>query len=1779
VLITTNTANAGVFADYTLLEEWTELEINPVQTVYNEVVVPIPASFVGQNVRIAFVMAGDNGDRWLVDNVSVVSQCIDPSNLGANSFGLTTANLTWTNNSGATSWEIEILPAAAIPTETGVVYNGAPPYPATGLTQDTDYKFYVRALCADGGTSEWVGPFFFSTVALGATCNAPIEIATLPYSTTNNTSNFGDDYSGSPGASGCGSTAAYLNGDDVVYSYTAPANGNISINVTNNGTYSGVFVYTSCANIGVNCAAGAVAGFTAVPLSIPTFAVTAGQTYYVVISTWATPQTTPYTLTIQQVNCAPPVGLPTTGIGQTSAQLSWTNPSGATSWQVVVQAPGAGIPAGAGTTATTNTNYLAGGLTPATPYEYYVRADCGNGTFSAWAGPYLFNTSICDVADQCNFTFVMTDSFGDGWNGNTMTISQNGIPVATIGSTFTTGVGPVSVTVPLCDGLPFQLYWNAGGSFAGEVGVSVVNSFNQTIYTKAPGTGVQNSLLYTTTVDCDTPACLPPTGLSVSQISTDQVDLEWDGPATGDWEYVVVPAGDPAPADSDTGIATTTNPATATGLTAATNYEFYVRINCVGGTTSTWAGPFAFTTAVCELANQCVYDFVMTDSFGDGWNGNTMTISQNGATVAVIGPSFTTGLGPVTVSVALCNNEPLELFWNAGGAFAGEVGVSIVNNFDQTIYTKAPGTGVQNSSLYTTTVDCNNPACLPPGSLTATNITTTEADLGWGGPATGNWEYVIVPQGDPAPTDTTPGVATTTNPAEVSGLTPSTAYSFYIRLICDGGTPSAWAGPYNFNTQCTAFDVPFYEGFNSDSDTEFCWTVNNQNGDNDTWNMNYQFNTFEGNQVAVINTDFNNGNNNDWLISPAINLTGNQRLKFHQRVQSSFEPNDFEVLVSTTGTNPADFTIPLIPLASYDNTGYVEYIVNLEDAGTLITGPVHIAWHVPNGGLDGWILYIDNVIVEDIPPCPEVTDLAVANITQTSAELSWEAGSDETQWEVWVLPIGSPEPTEPGTVVTENPYTATDLEPGTPYVFYVRANCGDVDGDSVISNPETFVTALVNDDCDGAVDVPVNPDAECDEFVSGSMTGATGSGVTQTCITWTDIEYDVWYSFVAEANTHSVTVNNITGGLFLQQILFEGDDCGNLTQLSCGDTSEVYTGLVPGNTYYVMVYTTFFNDPSAITSFDICIKTPVPPISVSADQYTMEELVQEVLIGSDCALVSNVTSSQGSDFGGEASIGYFDQNGSTFPFENGIVMATGGISEAPGPNPGNATFDPFGWPGDADLSAIIAEGGNTGALNNASVLEFDFVPFSDEISFDFLFASSEYGTFQCFFSDAFAFILTGPTTDLMGDNLAVIPGTTIPVSVVNIRDTQYNTGCASANVEYFGQYNPNNPEASAIGYNGQTVVMQASASVIAGETYHIKLVIADYSDAAVNSAVFLGGGSFNIGEPEFGTDLVIEDGNAVCAGGQVLLDTEMDPDTYDFIWYQNEEVIDGETGPSYEVTEAGTYKVEVYYENTDCFVDEEIVVEFYDPIEDITGVPDDLTACDATGFATFDLTENDAAVLEGLENPDDYAVTYHATAEDAENGVSPIGPEYTNTTQFQQTVYVRIENTVSGCYGVKEFDLIIQDLTPEFDMTEDFTICDGGTGTITVTPTNFDGTQVTYTWTLDGDPIAANTATITVTEAGIYEVTIDNTGCEATGSVTVTVAPTPVPDAPADVTACDSYTLPALTVGNYYTATGGQGDMLAAGDVITATQTLYVYAVSDTNPDCTAENSFVVTIN
>jgi hypothetical protein len=131
-----------------------------------------------------------------------------------------------------------------------------------------------------------------------------------------------------------------------------------------------------------------------------------------------------------------------------------------------------------------------------------------------------------------------------------------------------------------------------------------------------------------------------------------------------------------------------------------------------------------------------------------------------------------------------------------------------------------------------------------------------------------------------------------------------------------------------------------------------------------------------------------------------------------------------------------------------------------------------------------------------------------------------------------------------------------------------------------------------------------------------------------------------------------------------------------------------------------------------------------------------------------------------------------------------------------------------------------------------------------------LFASEEYGSFQCSFSDAFAFLLTDLETGIT-TNLAVVPNTTTPISVVTIRDSANNTACPSANPEYFGAYfGGNNANSAAANFNGQTIAMTASSAIIPNHPYHIKMVIADRNDSAYDSAVFIQAGSFDAGQSQ-----------------------------------------------------------------------------------------------------------------------------------------------------------------------------------------------------------------------------------------------------------------------------------------------------------------------------------------
>ena len=245
------------------------------------------------------------------------------------------------------------------------------------------------------------------------------------------------------------------------------------------------------------------------------------------------------------------------------------------------------------------------------------------------------------------------------------------------------------------------------------------------------------------------------------------------------------------------------------------------------------------------------------------------------------------------------------------------------------------------------------------------------------------------------------------------------------------------------------------------------------------------------------------------------------------------------------------------------------------------------------------------------------------------------------------------------------------------------------------------------------------------------------------------------------------------------------------------------------------------------------------PITVSTTNHTVPQLVNNVLINSPCVSATNITWRTGSDFGSSNGIGYFENTNASLPMQSGIILSTGDILNAPGPNTSILNDGSAAWTGDASLNATMAAAGYPMTSTNASVLEFDFTPISPNFSFDFVFASEEYGNFQCQYSDAFAFLLTNMTTGVT-TNLAVVPNTTTPISVVTVRDFLYNSSCSSVNAQYFGSFNGGSAAAgSAINFNGQTVLLTAGSVLTPNTPYHIKLVIGDRTDPQSDSSIFI----------------------------------------------------------------------------------------------------------------------------------------------------------------------------------------------------------------------------------------------------------------------------------------------------------------------------------------------------
>ncbi|WP_298901354.1 choice-of-anchor L domain-containing protein [uncultured Psychroserpens sp.] len=1413
--------------------------------------------------------------------------------------------------------------------------------------------------------------------------------------------------------------------------------------------------------------------------------------------------------------CNFPSGITVTNITSTSADISWTAGGTETEWEVVVQPLGTGEPTGSGT-ATTDNPFTATGLSAITEYEVFVRANCGADGFSIWSSVGNFE-SACDVFVPEyleDFTTIIPNCWDEAADGDATTGPMNlgggdWGPDGFLNNGFD-GAYKINlwqaaksdwIISPQFDltGGPFQVDFDFGimqfasSTTAGTLGsddtvqlfISTDNgtswtnliTFDNTTVVPVTGTQVVSDLTAYSgqtvqfailgsegTVD-DTedndvfidnfrvrliPSCQEPSGLTVANVGGTTADISWTaGGAETSWEYVVQPLGTGMPSGPGTTVAMTS--VNETGLTFQTDYEVWVRGNCDADGFSSWIGPVTFTTTVqSDYTIDCTQPPTQINYCYDNNDTTNWTFTST-------------------------DGSPIRLTFNAGGIESCCDDILVYDGADNTaplIYQGNNGgdlSGLQFDSTGDTMfmeIDADGSVSCASGSFCCTT----------------QWDFTVACATCVQPEATYSVVSNCTVGPEffVDVDLTSLGSATSITLSDDQGsadqTVSATGivtfGPYDNNTPVVISvandDDPNCMLTSESLTQEFC-IDNIVDCSAGPLNAFYCYENNDANQFSYTSSD-----------GSPVRITINSG-------EIEGDPFDFLVVLDTDGVTEL--------YNGEGNDGVLDGLVFQSTGDTIffqITSDGSVSCSSGSFCCSDGIDYT-------------VTCATCVNPTATYQVIDDCDNGDQFLIDVNVASLGDATSLTISNNIDANTVAATaaGVYQVGPFPFGVDVVVtinNDQDANCVINSDAIQLLACPPDNdnpCDATV-AGVNADDSCDIITPGTLLEATPSGIADGSCAG-DPDDDVWFEFTAVDEFQIIQFLNITGGGFFQDLdhaVYEGT-CDAPVELYCSpDTASLTPALTIGNTYYIRVFSA--GDDGVDYTFDLCIRPGTGNVSVDQDTYTVEELVVDILIDSPCAQITNITFSTGTDFGDVNGIGYFTSDEGSFPFEDGIILTSGDASRAGGPNFNAMSDGGFGWPGDPELDAEV--GINS---NNASIIEFDFVPLSDEISFDFLMASEEYngstgGTFECTFSDAFAFLLTdedGNTT-----NLAVLPGTNTPILVTNIHPE--NPGCPAINEEYFGGYVPQN--LPPISFDGRTEVFTAFSEVNIGENYHIKLVIADATDAALDSGVFLKAGSFDIGEVELGEDITIASGTAACVGEQIVLETQAL--SVDHVWFKDGFVIENETSNTLVVTEDGTYTTQIIF-SPSCIISDEILVEFL-PLP-IANMPPDLVGCSiGNDTAVFNLSDNDLAILGDTQSPDDFTVTIHLTEQDAIDGVNPLVSPYTSLSN-PQTVYAQVTNNATGCTNTTSFDLVLG-TEPETTFTQDFDyeVCPNATVPIiiTATPVNYNTSEVTINWYLDGVLQAGeNGLTFPVLLAGDYEIEVifNDTGCSSITSQTV----------------------------------------------------------------------------
>ena len=572
------------------------------------------------------------------------------------------------------------------------------------------------------------------------------------------------------------------------------------------------------------------------------------------------------------------------------------------------------------------------------------------------------------------------------------------------------------------------------------------------------------------------PSCLAPSALTAANITFSSADLSWTAGGTEtDYEYVVQVAGTGEPTAAGTAVAGATS-VSLSALTDNTDYEVYVRSACAGGEFSTWTGPLNFTTD-CASATSFNenFDSVSTPILPDCWSSIVSGVTSSFASVT----TSTSADSSVPNGVSLYNSSSLS-----GDIMLVSPSVSNLSAGTHRLKVKVRSTheaqdleigtlsDPTDSSTFAVLETLDTNSTFSEFIVDFSTYTGTDMYIGFRRLLTSTYTYVYlddivweeIPSTPPGcaanfsntldascgnfdfdiswdATDSADGyyitVGTTSGGSDIEASTDlgsATSYSFTNVQVAT--TYYYTVVPYNANgsaTGCLEKSVTTATtGCHCDSEP----TSNDGSGIS---------------SVAFNGTDFTSGGDITYedftataveagqSTTASLNITFATGYTYDTHVwvdlndDYNFDSSELLFTGESMGTNPttldASFLVPSdAPLGDH------RVRIGTADMGQSTPNPCY-------SGSYGVTIDMTITVVEP-PSCLAPSALTAANITFSSADLSWTAGGTETDYEYVVQVAGTGEPTAAGTAVAgATSVSLSALTDNTDYEVYVRSAC------------------------------------------------------------------------------------------------------------------------------------------------------------------------------------------------------------------------------------------------------------------------------------------------------------------------------------------------------------------------------------------------------------------------------------------------------------------------------------------------------------------------------------------------------------------------------------------------------------------------------------------------------------------------------------------------------------------------------------------------------------------